>query len=97
MNDRIILIKGDNSKWYEQAIFIIRPETGDMPVDFVDEAENIINNYMIRSTDKNLVKKYNTAKKTVYASRRPPQRFDIVIYFVMAMCCIILAYIVYTL
>ncbi|MDR1690157.1 MAG: hypothetical protein LBS21_16365 [Clostridiales bacterium] len=52
-NDRVVLIKGDNSKWYEQAIFIIKKGTEDsrLPVDFVLEAEKIIDSYM-RRTDK---------------------------------------------
>ncbi len=47
-DERVILIKGDSSKWYEQAIFIIKKNApqGKMPVDFVMEAERIINNYM---------------------------------------------------
>jgi hypothetical protein len=48
--NRVILISGDNSKWYEQAIFIVRknvPET-QVPVDFVLEAERVINAYMTK-------------------------------------------------
>jgi hypothetical protein len=50
-NDRVVLIKGDNSKWYEQAIFIIKKGTEDnsLPVDFVLEAEKIIDSYMRRA------------------------------------------------
>jgi hypothetical protein len=48
VNERVVLIKGDNSKWYEQAIFIIKKGTEDsrLPVDFVLEAEKIIDSYM---------------------------------------------------
>jgi hypothetical protein len=48
--NRVILINGDNSKWYEQAIFIVKkniPET-QVPVDFVVEAERVINAYMTK-------------------------------------------------
>ena len=46
--ERVILIKGDESKWYEQAIFIVNQNTPkeDMPVDFVSEAEKIIHNHV---------------------------------------------------
>ena len=45
--ERVILIKGDSTQWYNQAIFIVNknmPATK-MPVDFVAEAEKIIYNY----------------------------------------------------
>ena len=48
--ERVILIKGDATKWYNQAIFIVNQDTPPekMPVNFVAEAEKIINNYMER-------------------------------------------------
>ncbi|MCL2840045.1 MAG: hypothetical protein FWE05_04650 [Defluviitaleaceae bacterium] len=48
--ERVILLKGDSTKWYEQAIFIVNQDTPvkKMPVDFVAEAEKIINNYMVK-------------------------------------------------
>ncbi|MCL2398293.1 MAG: hypothetical protein FWC91_00940 [Defluviitaleaceae bacterium] len=50
--ERVILIKGDSSKWYEQAIFIVNQNTPPekIPMDFVAEAESIINNYIKKST-----------------------------------------------
>jgi len=47
-NERVVVIKGDASKWYSQAVFIINPGTdpGKIPKDFVAEAENIIYSYM---------------------------------------------------
>ena len=46
--ERVILIKGDESKWYEQAIFIVNQNVSkeDLPVDFVAEAEKIIHNHV---------------------------------------------------
>ncbi len=46
--ERIILIKGDAEKWYNQAIFIVNKDLppGKLPVDFVAEAEKIIADYM---------------------------------------------------
>lgn len=46
--ERVILVKGDSTKWYNQAIFIVNqnmPATK-MPVDFVAEAERIIFNHI---------------------------------------------------
>jgi len=50
--ERVILIKGDGTKWYDQAIFIVNQNApkAKMPVDFVAEAERIIHNYMSRNT-----------------------------------------------
>lgn len=49
-NDRVILIKGDASKWYDQAIFIVNKNIppDKIPVDFVAEAEKIINQYIMK-------------------------------------------------
>jgi len=49
--ERVILVKGDPHKWYDQAIFIINPaaKRDSLPVDFVAEAERIINGYMDKS------------------------------------------------
>jgi hypothetical protein len=49
-NERVILIKGDADKWYNQAIFIVNKDLppGKLPVDFVAEAEKIIADYMRR-------------------------------------------------
>jgi len=48
--ERVILIKGDSTKWYNQAIFIVNQNTPatKMPVDFVAEAEKIIYNHMAK-------------------------------------------------
>ena len=46
--ERVILIKGDSTKWYDQAIFIVNQNmpAHQVPTDFVSEAERIIHNYM---------------------------------------------------
>ena len=53
--ERVILVKGDQSKWYEQAIFIVNQDTpqDQMPLDFVSEAEKIIHNHVRKRYDKN--------------------------------------------
>ncbi len=47
-NEKVILIKGNQSKWYEQAIFIVKESvlTESGPIDFVAEAEKIIVSYL---------------------------------------------------
>jgi hypothetical protein len=48
--ERLILVKGDATKWYNQAIFIVNQNTPatKMPVDFVAEAERIIYNHVTK-------------------------------------------------
>jgi len=52
--ERVILVKGDATKWYDQAIFIVNPniDAGQMPVDFVAEAEKIISDYNLMRKNK---------------------------------------------
>ena len=48
--NKVVLINGDNSKFFEQAIFIVKkniPENK-IPVDFVAEAERIISLHLAR-------------------------------------------------
>ena len=87
-NERVILIKGDNSKWYEQAIFIVKKTTEEnkMPVNLVFEAEKIINNYMTKGITSNK----ETAERKVIAKRRN-KNLDITLNFLMLMSCIIMA------
>jgi len=48
-NRKVVLLKGDNNKWYEQAIFIMRQGQNADEIDFVKEAEKIINSQMLYS------------------------------------------------
>ena len=49
-NERVVVIKGDATKWYSQAVFVINPSApaDKIPIDFVAEAEKIIHSYMVR-------------------------------------------------
>jgi hypothetical protein len=54
--NRIILVNGNGSEWYEQAIFIVKKSlpAHRVPVDFVLEAEKVIHQYLakrFRETD----------------------------------------------
>lgn len=85
-NERVILIKGDASKWYDQAIFIVNkklpPEK--TPVDFVAEAEKIINSYMTKKN--NTPPLYKPVPKT-----RATKQFDFVLNIVMLVGCLAIA------
>ena len=48
--ERVILIQGDTNKWYEQAIFIVKPDIKKVPVNIVEEAEQIIAAYLTRNS-----------------------------------------------
>ena len=63
--ERVVLVKGGANKWYEQAIFIINPDSSeDIPVDFVAEAERIINDF-------NLTKLAKSAQPAIIPAAKP--------------------------
>ena len=109
--ERVILVKGDHTKWYNQAIFIVNQNTPQekMPMDFVAEAERIINNYMVKSKSNISLSGGNlaTAPVSVATLPRPAQvaakpikkkgsKVDFVLNFLMLMACAaIVAVIVY--
>ena len=66
--ERVILVKGDSTKWYNQAIFIVNKDMPavKMPVDFVAEAEKIIYTHMVK--EKKAVKAKEAAVPAVYTS-----------------------------
>lgn len=91
-NERVILIKGDHSKWYEQVIFIAKKDIppGKIPVDFVLEAEKIISSYM----EKISLKTKNPAcipKEAPKQYKKKSKSFDILLNSVMLICCVIMA------
>ncbi|MCL2170299.1 MAG: hypothetical protein FWB74_09800 [Defluviitaleaceae bacterium] len=47
---KVVLLKGDRDKWYEQAIFIMRHGVDEEEIDFVKEAEKIINNQALHDS-----------------------------------------------
>ena len=49
-NRKVVLLKGDGNKWYEQAIFIMRSGVDEDEIDFVKEAEKIINSQALHSS-----------------------------------------------
>jgi hypothetical protein len=97
MDDRIILVEGDSSNWYEQAIFIVRKNVpkNKIPVDFVAEAEKIVNNYM-RLKSNSPAKTYSESViagqkiSERKASVRKRSRFDTFVNSVLFLGCIAL-------
>lgn len=49
--ERVVLVKGNGARWYEQAIFIVNknaPEES-IPIDFIAEAERIIDEFNLKN------------------------------------------------
>lgn len=69
---KVIMVDGKRSEWYEKAIFIMRSDINlaNKPVDFVNEAEKIINSYMTKKVDTVSTTKSITKKINVYNSKR---------------------------
>ncbi|MCL2500483.1 MAG: hypothetical protein FWE90_09120 [Defluviitaleaceae bacterium] len=97
--ERVILIQGDANKWYDQAIFIVKPHAPrhEVPVDMVAEAEKIIHNYMIKNK-KPLPAGFPPTQVTGYAPEAPPLpakrlpgRRDFFINIAMILACLVIA------
>lgn len=100
--ERVILIKGGGTKWYEQAIFIVNKETPaiHMPVDFVAEAEKIINAHMgtkaaapavyTSHMPKPYIQPSLHAPATPTGTRKKPKtsKFDFILNMVMVLACV---------
>jgi hypothetical protein len=54
---KVVLLKGEEDKWYEQAIFIMRAHVDENEIDFVKEAERIINSQALH---KSIAAKYES-------------------------------------
>ncbi len=96
---RVILINGDDTKWYEQAIFIVKKDVDGamVPVDFVSEAEKIINDYM---KTKNIPNPYAAYQKQI--SKQPKKMrktvngaVDFILNGAMLLSCVLLAAVLY--
>jgi hypothetical protein len=102
-SERVILIQGDASKWYDQAIFIVKPngKAEDAPVDMVAEAEKIINNYLIKNKkplpagfppNSNLSSMgYVPTVATTPKKRTPSKRVDFFLNIIIVLACLAIA------
>ena len=100
-NERVVVIKGDASKWYSQVVFIMNPHarsTGP-PVDLVAEAENIIRDYARRKNKSgNIVDGYGECSDYALPAAGKEHRrwydflrFDFILYTMMFAACLVLA------
>jgi len=63
---KVVLLKGEADKWYEQAIFILRAGADENNIDFVKEAEMIMNSQALHTS---IIEKYE--KHAAYAPVAP--------------------------
>lgn len=104
-NKRVILITGDKTKWYEQAIFIVKKniQQTDVPLNFIDEAEKIVENYMIGNnillnqtgyTKAEYAMANSNINKIVKNKAKKPKRkssFDFMLNIAMILGCSVIA------
>ena len=89
--ERVVLVKGDSTKWYEQAIFIVNPsaEAEEMPTDFVSEAEKIISEYNLRRAHRqNSPVIYPSIPVAAQAAKK--RRADFALSFLMGVACFVI-------
>ncbi|MDR3239409.1 MAG: hypothetical protein LBT44_04920 [Clostridiales bacterium] len=101
--NRVILINGDSSEWYEQAIFIVKKNIPDckMPMDFVLEAEKVINQYLahkVRGSRTNAAQAVSAdlnALKGAQARRPKRRRFNVFLNIILLVGCLTLMTVLY--
>ena len=89
--ERVILVKGDSSKWWEQAIFIVNPQAQaeEMPTDFVSEAERIVSEYNLRRANRQSSPViYPPIPATASISKK--RRADFALSFLMGVACFVI-------
>jgi len=94
--ERVILVKGDATKWYNQAIFIVNKDmpATKMPVDFVAEAEKIIYNHIRTTRGHTIPAAYAAtapAKPTPARRKKKASAFDITLNIMMILACVAIA------
>ena len=52
---KVIMINGESSEWYEQAIFIVKNNGYTPAINFVSEAEKIINDYVNKNSVEKII------------------------------------------
>jgi len=90
-DEKIILIKGDESKWYEQAIFIVKKNIevdNPEPIDFVAEAEKIIGGHMLKSME--ISDNMAVAKSAARTKYRKSSNFDVFLNSLMLGSCVLM-------
>ncbi|MCL2377900.1 MAG: hypothetical protein FWC77_02125 [Defluviitaleaceae bacterium] len=89
-NERVVVIKGNGSSWYSQAVFILNPgvKEKEVPIDFVAEAEKIIYDYMAKKNGSTMpsIQLADTARK-----RLP---IGVLLYILMGLACVGMAVVI---
>lgn len=90
------MISGDKSKIYEQVIFILRPEKAlnTDKVDFVYEAEKIINNYVSKKYNQNISMSKSIPSKSKVINDKHKE-LDNILNICIVLCCVLLGVILY--
>jgi len=95
--ERVILIKGDSTKWYDQAIFIVNQNmpAHQIPTDFVSEAERIIHNYMrnkkpLPNPSPNIIAPVTTISKPKKTKTKERTKTDFALNILMMIACMFL-------
>lgn len=98
-NKKVILIKGSKSRWFEQAIFIMKDKSNrkDFPKNFVAEAEKIINDYMMKkySSENDLIAAYSTSCPKTKNVKKQNKKYDKILNISIVLCCVFIGFILY--
>ena len=86
--ERVILVKGDATKWYEQVIFIVNQSTEaeQTPVDFIAEAEKIIIDYNLKRANRAIAPVIYPPIPTPVKKRKT----DFALSFLMGVACFVI-------
>lgn len=90
-NKKVIMVDGKNSEWYEKAIFIMRSDTNTQPIDLINEAEKIINSYMIKTS--NTINEIKTKTRPVSNDKK----LNTILNFCLVLSIILLGITIYRL
>ena len=98
-NKKIIMVDGKQSEWYEKAIFIMRSDinTENKTVDFVKEAEKIINSYMLKTSSAITQKSNTITDKRVKKSGLSNKELNIILNIALILSLILLGITIYNL
>jgi len=87
-SERVVVIKGNATNWYSQAVFILNPgvQTSE-PIDFVAEAEKIIFEYKAKK---------NGHTPSILPDKKVKRRFPygLLLYALMTLACIGMAVVI---
>ena len=80
---RVVLVQGDKNKLYEQAIFILRAGAQEGHIDFVKEAERIINGPYVNAAYANAMTHTAAQPARRPAVGRKKSKTDIILNFAL--------------